>query len=171
MPKAYTIQEKREKALAELGASVAPSEKPTTGDRPSKRTRNVFNGSNGKMNIKFDIPGYHPYVFNDTPGRIDTALQGGWEFVTPEEIDQVTANVVSRNTDIGDKVRFLVGRAEDGGPLYGYLMKIKQEWWEEDQLASQERNNKVDAALKKGRVPGQNTEGFYVPEGGIKISS
>jgi hypothetical protein len=169
MPKALTPQEKRERSLAELGATVAQDSTVKPDERPGKRVRNAFNGTTGKLKVDFNIPGYHGYIFNDTPGRIETALQGGWEFVTPEEIGKMTENVVSRNTDLGSKVRFLVGKTDTGGPLYAYLMKIKQEWWEEDQAALQERNNKVDAAIKRGKVPGQDTEGFYVPSGGISI--
>lgn len=168
MPKALTIEEKRAKALGDVVST--PSGGKPEASKPSRR-RNVFNGTEGKLKVSKQIPGYHLYIFNDEPGRIDSALESGYEFVHPDEIGHVGDNVVSRNTDITDKVRFLVGRSATGGPLYGYLMKIKQEWWDEDQAAIQDRNNKVDAAVKGGKAPGVNPEGFYVPEGGIKLTS
>jgi hypothetical protein len=77
-------------------------------------------------------------------------------------------NVTSRNTDIGDKVRFLVGAGEKGEPMYAYLMKIKEEWWLEDQRQLQEKNDKTDASIKRGKAPGVDSTGFY--NGGIKIN-
>ena len=159
MAAALTLEEKKERALAKRAENTTTR----TG------RRNAFNGTEGKLRVDGTIDGYHMYIFNDVAGRIDNALQSGWEFVSPNEIAGVGTNVVSRNTDIGDKVRFLVGRAEDGGPLYAYLMKIKQDWSEEDQAALQQKTNNVDAAIRRGEAPGVNTEGFYVPKEGIKM--
>lgn len=161
MPKALTIEEKQKRVEA---AQVAKA----TGR--SRTRHSAFNGTEGKLKVNQQIEGHHMYIFNDTPGRIDTALSSGYEFVHPDEVGGTSENVVSRNTDVGDKVRFLVGKAEDGGPLYAYLMKIKQEWWDEDQASLQERNNATDAAIKAGRTPGQTTEGFYMPKEGIKMT-
>jgi hypothetical protein len=157
MPKALTMEEKKVKSVAA-----------TT--KPERVRRNLFNGTEGKLKIGHAIDGYHLHIFNDSPGRIDTALQSGYEFVTPDEVGGTGTNVVSSNTDVGDKVRFLVGLAEDGGPMYGYLMKIKQEWYDEDQAERIGRTQQIDSALRKGKAPGVNTEGFYVPREGIKMS-
>ena len=135
--------------------------------RPERR-RNVFNGTQGKLQVGHQIPGYHLHIFNDSPGRIQQAQDAGYEFVSPEEVGGVTTNVVSRNTDIGDKVRFLVGTGESGEPLYAYVMKIRQEWYEEDQAEFQKRNERTDAAIRGGKLTGDgmSTQGFY--DAGIK---
>jgi hypothetical protein len=135
------------------------------------RQRGTFNGTRGKLQVgNTNLPGFHLYIFNDTPGRITAAMDNGYEFVTPDEVGGTTENVVSRNTDLGDKVRFLVG-SNDGEPMYAYLMKIKQEWWDEDQLELQKKNDKISSAIRGGKLTGdgQNTEGFY--NAGIKISN
>ena len=163
MPKALTMEEKREKSMAEYEAK---QEAPKGEQRRERRS--AFNGTRGKLSINGQIPGYHLHIFNDTTeGRIQQALETGYEFVSPEEVGGVTTNVTDRNTDIGDKVRFLVGSA-DGKPLYAYLMKIKQEWWEEDQKAMQERNDKTDAAIRGGKIDGVDNTGFY--NAGIKMN-
>lgn len=163
MPQALTLEEK--KARAEAKAQERNS---TTGS-DGRRRKNVFNGTDGKLKIGHDIPGYHLHIINDTPGRIDAAIDNGYEFVSPDEVGGVGNNTVSRNTAVeGDKVRFLVGQLE-GQPLYAYLMKIKQEWWEEDQRALQTRNNQIDAAIKQGQTPGVTTDGFYSK--GIKMEN
>jgi hypothetical protein len=165
MPRAMTLEEKKERAEAIM------QERQESKTTSSGRTRrSAFNGTEGKLKINVpEIEGYHLHIFNDTAGRIDAALSTGYEFVTPEEVGGVGQNVVSRNTDIGDKVRFLVGKSEDGGPMYAYLMKIRQDWYNEDQAAMQQRNNLVDEAIRKGRTPGVDNQGFYVPKGGISL--
>jgi hypothetical protein len=47
-------------------------------------------------------------------------------------------------------------------------MKQRLEWYEEDQRALQARNNQVDAAIKRGKITGDNPS-FYVPQGGISM--
>ena len=166
MPEALTLEEKKEKALEKQVRTN--SQRPT-----QERKRNVFNGTQGKITVNFTIDGYHLHGFNDENGRITDALDGGYEFVSPEEVGGVKENVVSRNTDLGDKVRFLVGRTADGGPLYCYIMKIKQEWYEEDQAALQSKNNLIDDAIRNGKntKDGTSSEGFYTPREGIKYTN
>lgn len=138
----------------------------------TRRTRNVFNGTRGKLSVNADAlvsAGWHVHILNDEPGRIQQAIDGGYEFVSPDEIGELPDNVVSRNTDVTDKVRFLVGTGQNNEPLYAYLMKIKQEWWEEDQAALQGRNDATEIAIKRGKPVGINSEGFY--DAGISLNS
>ena len=163
MAQAKTIEQKREEALTR-----------TANERPTReRVRNVFNGTQAKLTVNHQIPGYHMHIFNDEPGRIQTAIDGGWEFVTPDEVGGVKDSVTSGNTDLGDKVRFLVGTSEKGDGLYAYLMKIKEEWWEEDQAEIQKRNDRVDDAIRGGVnvASGTSAEGFYTPKGGISYKT
>ena len=167
MPRALTIDEKRERNMEKLEAKEAEQSAPQEGR--GRRVRNAFNGTKQKLQVGNGIPGYHLHIFNDEPGRIQTALDGGYEFVSPDEVGGTTENVVSRNTDIGDKVRFLVGANATGEPVYAYLMKIKQEWFEEDQKALQERNDLTDRAIKGGKLAGIDNTGFY--DAGIKYQN
>ena len=163
MAQAKTIEQKREEALTR-----------TANERPTReRVRNVFNGTQAKLTVNNQIPGYHMHIFNDEPGRIQTAIDGGWEFVTPDEVGGVKDSVTSGNTDLGDKVRFLVGTSEKGDGLYAYLMKIKEEWWQEDQAEIQKRNDRVDDAIRGGVnvKDGTSSEGFYTPKGGISYKT
>ncbi len=135
----------------------------------TRKKKNVFNGTTAKISINHTIPGFHLHVFTDMGARIQDALDSGYEFVNPDEIGGVSDNVVSRNGDLGARVRFLVNPTADGGEQYGYLMKQRQEWYEEDQAALQQKNNAIDAALKKGKITGGDPN-FYVPKNGIQIT-
>ena len=156
----------REKNMTEIKKETKAAPESTKVERPRERKRGVFNGTQGKLQVGKQIEGYHLHIFNDTPGRIQAATENGYEFVHPNEVDGVTENVTSRNLDLGDKVRFLVGAGEKGDPMYAYLMKIKEEFWLEDQAQLQERNDKTDAAIRGGKTPGVDSTGFY--NAGIK---
>lgn len=164
MPKALTIEEK----VARVEAKQA--EKEIVRTRGTRSKRGTFNGTEGKLRIGNEIEGYHLHIFNDSPGRISQALDVGYEFVTPDEVGGTAVNVVSRNTDLGDKVRFLVGSGENNEPLYAYVMKIRNEFFEEDQQALQSRVDLVDDAIRGGKMTkeGHSSEGFY--DAGIKVS-
>jgi hypothetical protein len=152
--------------MTEIKKEVKATPESTKVERPRERKKGVFNGTQGKLQVGGTVPGYHLHIFNDTPGRITAAQENGYEFVSPDEVGGTTENVTSRNTDIGEKVRFLVGAGEKGEPMYAYLMKIKEEWWIEDQAQLQERNDKTDAAIRQGKTPGVDSAGFY--NAGIK---
>lgn len=175
MPAAKTPEQKREAVEAKRAEARGEVKQGFNGnirsalDRPVRKSRQVFNGTQGKLTISqevvnaFDGAGWHLHTFNDSPGRIETALEGGYEFVTPEEIGSDVATVISRNKSLDDKVKFLVGVGEDGEPLFAYLMKIPKVEFEADQAALQKRNDVVDRQIKSGKntAQGESSEGFY----------
>ena len=104
-----------------------------------------------------EIPGYHLHWFQGTPERISRALDGGYEFVDPTEmkINNVSLggdSAISGNTDMGSRVSVLSGQeiGKDGQPTRLILMKIKQEWYEEDQKTAEQRSAQVAQALTAG---------------------
>jgi hypothetical protein len=185
------MEEKKEKVLAQKQleqnpemkqdvvsmATLAPTQEsvtgtvlPELGKSVSRRKRNTFNGTQTKLSVNHTIPGFHLHVFTDTGGRIQDALDNGYEFVSPVEVGGVSENVVSRNGDLGDRIRYLVNPRAEGSEQYGYLMKQRLEWYEEDQNSLQDKNNKIDNAIRKGKVTGGDPS-FYVPSGGIKVQT
>jgi hypothetical protein len=170
MPRALDEFEKRdrllEKAAERKAAAIAPT--PAT-DGTTRKRRNVFNGTEAKISVRTQIDGYHLHVFTDTGGRIQEAMDSGYEFVKPEEVGGVSENVVSRNGDLGERIRYLVNPRAEGSEQYGYLMKIRQEWYEEDQAELQTKNNLIDASIRKGKITGDNPS-FYTPRDGIKLN-
>ena len=135
-----------------------------------RKRRNVFNGTQTKLSVREQIPGYHLHVFTDTAQRIQEALDNGYEFVKATEVGGVGSNVVSNNGDLGDKIRYLVNPRSEGSEQFGYLMKIRQEWFDEDQRSLQEKNNQIDVSIRKGKITGDNPS-FYVPKGGISVNT
>ena len=93
-----------------------------------RRNRGAFNGTRGKLQVGHQIPGYHMYFFNDEPGRIQAALDAGWEFVSPDEVGYASTNVTNRNTDLGsNRVSVIGGKNDQGHAMAQVLMKIRQD--------------------------------------------
>lgn len=106
-----------------------------------------------------ELPGYHLHWFLGTAARIQRARDGGYEFVhqaethvNARELGADTAT--SGNTDMGSLVSVTSGDqvGEDGQPVRMILMKIKQEWYDEDQKLVDERNERVAASLRGGLI-------------------
>ena len=169
MPRALTEFEKIERMNAKVQERADASTEATPAkDGAIRKRRNGFNGTEVKISVREQIPGYHLHVFTDQGQRVKEAIDTGYEFVTPSEVGGVSENVVSRNGDLGERIRFLVNPKAEGAEQYGYLMKQRLEWYEEDQAALQNLNNAKDSAIRKGQINGENP-GFYIPKGGITM--
>ena len=107
-----------------------------------------------------EIDGYHQHWFDSgVQGRIQRALDGGYEFVDEREVIPSSVGLggdsaVSGSTDMGSRVSVVSGQevTPDGQPARLILMKIKEEWWLEDQQAIEDRNTAVRDALLGGMV-------------------
>jgi hypothetical protein len=91
-----------------------------------------------------DIPGYHLHWFREV--RVERAKAAGYELVAPHEVRLNNHSIgapqaLGGNTDLGSHVS-VIGSIEGSGgrPERLVLMKIKEEWWQEDQAALAERN-------------------------------
>jgi hypothetical protein len=97
--------------------------------------------------------GFQYRVFNDNwandPGRIQRAKQAGYEVVDNFE-------------------PLPVGSNDDGSPIKGVLMRIPQEWYDEDQKLKQKTVDAVDAAIKAGTLEQSASDKRYIPDG-IKV--
>ena len=170
MPRALNEFEKRDRLVAKIEERKTAESAPTPAlNGTTRKKRNVFNGTEAKISVQKQIDGYHLHVFTDTGGRIQAAMDNGYEFVRPDEVGGVSENVVSRNGDLGERIRYLVNPRAEGTEQFGYLMKIRQEWHEEDQTELQAKNNLIDAAIRKGKITGENPA-FYTPRDGIKLN-
>jgi hypothetical protein len=110
-----------------------------------------------------DLPGFHLHWFLSTPERLQRAMDGGYEFVDQGEmkINNVSLggdSAISGSTDMGSRVSIVSGQevGKDGQPTRLILMKIRQEWWDEDQILVENRNMKVRDALVGGMIGAEN---------------
>lgn len=112
-----------------------------------------------------EIPGYHLHWMEGTAQRLTQAEKAGYEFVDESEV-QVNETRLggdaskSGNTDLGTRVSTVAGKevGGDGQPIRLYLMKQRQEWYEEDQKILEKRNTSIaetlTASFRRGVVGG-----------------
>lgn len=131
-------------ARTSTSASARPTRTPVTG-------RNVLTVS-GKE------PGYDYRVVNDQGDRVAEFLDRGYELVEASSV-RVGDKRVNATTPEGTKAQVSVGKGEKA-----FVMRIKQEWYDEDQKAKQALVNEQEAAIK------QNVSGG-ADYGTVKIST
>lgn len=136
-----------------------------------RQSRTPLGRARQKLSAK-EIPGYVCRWINDDGGRIPQAIEGGYNYVTQKEAGHIGESVEDGNTDIGSKVSKVVGKHPDGTPKRAFLMKIKKDWYDEDQLEKQAQVDAVDRAIREGHNPDGNKDPHqYVPSEGIKIQN
>jgi len=117
-----------------------------------KTTRVPFSSTRQKL-AWAPRSGYHRHWFNDEPGRVQQALEAGYEHVPDRDGKHVSRNV---------------GVAEGGGALKAFLMEIPEEWYQEDMAREQQLIKDKEDAMKRGQT-GADLEKGYVPSQGISI--
>jgi hypothetical protein len=122
----------------------------------------------GVARLKMAVPeiqGYVPRWVNDDEGRIQQAQMGGYEFVMSSEVPTFgDMDVDNTNRDLGARVSRVVDRTTG---KKAYLMKIKREFYEEDQREKLKIVNETDQAIRKGAL--KHVSNAYVPENGTGI--
>ena len=147
-------------------------------EKPKKRERVPLGVPRRKLAFSgMDEENYSYRVVHNRPNkpnRVNEALAAGYEFVESDNLlgegnitDEIAASTDSRITAV-------VGADEKGNPMTGYLMKIRKEWYEEDQAKKQKLVDKREEAIFEGvdsqGRPGQ--DGRYIPtDGGQPITN
>lgn len=99
-----------------------------------------------------EIPGHVCHWFRGNPQRIQQALNAGYVFVNRDEVEVNSVGLANDylgdgNTDLGSRVSVSAGEGEGTGAML-YLMKIKKELWEEDELGVAEQHEQIAAQLR-----------------------
>ena len=158
------------------GVSVMSEMKRGPG-RPRKEPDRRRKGHTGGFRSKLDVNEAHldrenfEYRFvNDDPGRIQQLhVNDDWEFV-----EDPSKSVKEDGTDIGSRVSTVVGRAENGQPTRGYLMRKRRDYYEADKAETQARIDRQMKQIQDGPSPEQGGIGTdpasaYRPSEGIRI--
>ncbi len=118
----------------------------------SEKTRTPL-GARNKLTFSATPKGFVDRVINDDDGRLDAALAAGYEFVESDE--KLGDERVAEGTTIGKRVAKPVG-----GGKTGYLMRIKQEWYDETQAANAAKVDKTEEAMRPDESKGQYGSGL-----------
>jgi len=126
----------------------------TVAQQPGLRRRVPMSVPRRKLEVT-DIPGYHLHWFVDE--NVERALQAAYEFVDANEVTVTQSGVgnsteLSGNQDLGSRVRVVAGAGPDGRGQYLTLMKLKEEFFRDDQRLIEERNASVLAQIFRGEM-------------------
>lgn len=113
-----------------------------------RETRIPVSGPRDILTVYGKDPNFVYRFVNDDGNRVARFLRGGWEIVTDDlEVGVPRVGVPEKD---GSPVSYAVGRG-----LNAYLMRIKKEWYDEDQARKQdaiEESEKV--MLNEHKQPG-----------------
>lgn len=126
---------------------------PTPRARAPRTTRTPVTERN-ILSVKGREPGWHYRIVNDQGDRIQQLMDAGYELVEADQV-QVGDKRINSTMPEGSKAQVSVG-----GGIKAFVMRQKQEWYDEDQAAKQARINQLEESIKN--VPGLT--------GSVKIS-
>ena len=127
--------------------------------KETTRTRRTpINGTRNRLSVRGKEPGYEYRIVNDTDDRIQTLQEIGYEIVTDSKVS-VGDKRIANPTQEGSPVQVSVGQG-----VKAYLMRQKQEWYDEDQAAKNAKTDELESQMKREA----KEAGFY---GKLKISN
>jgi hypothetical protein len=113
--------------------------------------RTPINGTRNRLNVRGKEPGYQYRIVNDTDDRIKTFEEMGYEIVTDSSVS-VGDKRVATATKEGSPHKISVGQG-----VQAYVMRQKQDWFEEDQKKKQVYVDELEQSMKREK----EKEGFY----------
>lgn len=121
--------------------------------RPRKEERRRAGTVHGRGRKKLEVPelpGYYLRWVTDAGTRIhDFTKLDDFDFVEKREIGDHVGESGDGNTELGSRVRVLVGKDENG-PIYQYLLKKKLEFHREDLRKNEDKRRDKEDALRRG---------------------
>lgn len=114
-----------------------------TRKQSQRPTRTPINGTRNVLKIKGQEAGYMYRVVNDEGDRIAELEAAGYELVKDKSI-QVGDRRVANPTQEGSPVKVSVGKG-----VQGYVMRIREDWYKEDQAKKLAPVNELEAQMKR----------------------
>jgi hypothetical protein len=136
---------------------------------PERRKRTDATNIGKRLAVNTEHLDFTKYVYrfiNDTPARLhQMTKQDDWDIVAADG-----GAMKPDSTDLGDAVSSVVGAKPDGSPLRAYLCRKLKRFHDDDQKMKQTDLDEQLAQLRRGNTATGETQGDYVPSGGIRIA-
>lgn len=107
------------------------------------KRRAPINGARNVLTVQGKEPGFAYRIVNDEGDRISMMQERGYEIVTDSSI-KIGDRRVATPSQQGSAVRMSVGKG-----IEGVLMRIPQEFYDEDQESKQQQVNELEAQMKR----------------------
>lgn len=123
-------------------------EKEAISKAPSGRPQRTPIGTRNILSVKGQDPNFVYRIVNDDEDRIQLFKDAGYELV-PDDAVSVGDKRVNNATSTGSYKQISVGQGKKA-----YVMRIKREWYEEDQKAKQAHVAEIERATKEKALNG-----------------
>lgn len=115
---------------------------------PSGRPTRTAVGRRNVLTVKGKEAGYEYRIVNDDQDRVDMFKGAGWEVVSNSDV-QVGDKRVGQTSATGTPATVSVG-----GGLKGVVMRIKQDWYDEDQAAKRAAVREIEDTTRQDALSG-----------------
>jgi len=115
---------------------------------PRGRTQRVPVGSRMVLTVAGKDPSYEYRIINDSGDRVQEFLEAGYELVDNDSV-RVGDKRVNAASAEGSKAQLSVGQGQKA-----FVVRIKKEWYEEDQMKKQAHVNELENATKAKALDG-----------------
>ena len=115
---------------------------------PSGRTQRVPVGTRNVLTVAGKDRNYEYRIINDSGDRVQEFLDAGYELVEKDSV-RVGDKRVNSATAEGTVSQVSVGQGQKG-----YIVRIKKEWYQEDQARKQRQVNEQERATKDKALDG-----------------
>lgn len=115
--------------------------RPTSASAPVRVKRTPI-GQRNILSVSGKEPGYAYRIVNDSGDRIQQFLDAGYELVDAADV-RVGDKRINNASPEGTKAQVSVGKGDKA-----FLMRIKDEWYKEDQTTKQAQVDALEQTIK-----------------------
>ena len=128
---------------------MATEKKEAIAKAPERRVRRTPLGTRNVLTVSGKEPGYEYRFVNDIGDRVQEFLDNGWEIVEKKDVRIGDRRLGTPTSTEGTAAIAAVGRGTNA-----YVLRIREEWYKEDQAAKQEAVDASEAATKDKALDG-----------------
>jgi hypothetical protein len=116
---------------------------------PERRVRRTPIGTRNVLTVTGKEPGYEYRFVNDVGDRVQEFLDNGWELVPKKDVRIGDKRLGQPDAAEGSKAAASVGRGQTA-----YVLRIREDWYKQDQAEKQEAVDATEAAMKSDALNG-----------------
>ena len=126
----------------------------TATQEASARPRRTPLSQRNRLDVKNKEPGYVYRIVNDVDDRVHLMQEQGYELCSKEHVGAIGDKRVDNTASIGSTAHFSVGQGTKA-----VVMRIKDEWFKEDQAVKQQQVDEMEASMNQEA----RKAGDYIP--------
>ena len=121
----------------------------------SARPRRTPLTRRNRLSVQNKEPGFVYRIVNDVDDRVSQMQESGYELCEKAQVGAIGDKRVDNTASIGSIAHFSVGQGTKA-----VVMRIRDEWYKEDQTVKQQEVNAIEAAMNQE----SREAGDYVPK-------